>query len=78
MNAQPPKINKALCSYMFFLKEQRALVKNSQQASEGNVLMKELVRQGAQEWGKMSDQDKQPYQLMQEADRLRYDIEVKT
>lgn len=39
--------------------------------------MKELVRQGAAEWGKMSEQEKQPYQLMQEADRLRYDLEVK-
>lgn len=67
------KVKQALSSYMFFLKEQRQLI--SEKIPEGNVLMKELVRVGAQVWGQMTEQQKQPYKIMQEIDKLKNENE---
>ena len=39
--------------------------------------MKELVRQLAQAWTHMSEDEKQPYRLMHDIDKLRLDLEMK-
>lgn len=69
------KVKNALSAYFCFLKEQREQV--AELFPDGNVLMRELVKQGAQMWGEMSEIEKQPYRIMQDLDRLRYDIDLK-
>ena len=64
------KLKNALSAYFCFLKEQREQV--AELFPDGNVLMRELVKQG-----EMSEIEKQPYRIMQDLDRLRYEIELK-
>lgn len=35
--------------------------------------MKDLVKYGAQHWNLMTEQDKDPYKLLAEIDRIRYE-----
>ena len=35
--------------------------------------MKDLVKYGAQHWNLMAEQDKDPYKLLAEIDRIRYE-----
>ena len=53
------KIKNSLSNYMCYLKEQRALI--LKEHPDGNILMKELIRQVSKIWATMNDQQKQPY-----------------
>ena len=75
MKSQEPKIKSALSSYMFFLKEQRQMAANMY--PNGQLLMKEMVRQLANSWQNLSEDDKKPYRMMGDADRLRVELEQK-
>lgn len=52
------QVKKPLSPYMCFLKEQRALLN---QQHQGEIVMKEFVRIGAQKWVQMREEEKERY-----------------
>jgi hypothetical protein len=65
-------VKKPLSPYMCFLKEQRAVLNQSHQ---GEIVMKEFVRLGAQKWTQMREEEKERYRTMAEVDKMRYERE---
>ena len=41
--------------------------------TQSQVVMKDLVKYGAIKWNTMTDSDREPYRLLSEVDRLRYE-----
>ncbi|TNV81757.1 hypothetical protein FGO68_gene10957 [Halteria grandinella] len=59
---------KPMTPYMCFLKEQTAL----QSQTSSQVMMKDLVKYGAQKWNTMDENDREPYRILAEIDQIRY------
>jgi hypothetical protein len=64
------QVKKPLSPYMCFLKEQRAVLN---QQHQGEIVMKEFVRLGAQKWTQMREEEKERYRQMSEVDKMRYE-----
>ena len=62
-------MKKPLSPYMCFLKEQKMLVAQE----HGEIVMKEFVRYGAKSWLQLTVDQKQPYVLMADVDKIRYE-----
>lgn len=68
-NSYGEPFKKAMTPYMCFLKEQTALLSQT----NSQVVMKDLVKYGAQKWNLMTDQEREPYQILAEVDKIRYE-----
>lgn len=66
-----PKPKRALSAYMFFVKENRADIKNN----NPDASFVELATLVSSAWKETSDDDKKPYQLLADTDKKRYEAE---
>ena len=62
-----------LSAYFFFIQERRETLKKE----KPNLDNKELIKAMGEEWNKLSDEEKKPYSKKAEADKKRYQDEVK-
>lgn len=62
-----------LSAYFFYIQERRETLKKEKPSLEN----KELIKTMGEEWNKLSDEDKKPYVKKAEADKKRYQEEMK-
>ncbi len=62
-----------LSAYFFFIQERRESLKKE----KPNLDNKELIKAMGEEWNKLSDEEKKPYSKKAEADKKRYQDEIK-
>ena len=82
-NAQVPSKKKAkkdkdapkrpLSAYFFYIQERRETLKKE----KPNLENKELIKTMGEEWNKLSDEEKKPYVKKAEADKKRYQEDMK-
>ena len=62
-----------LSAYFFFIQERRETLKKE----KPNLDNKELIKTMGEEWNKLSDEEKKPYSKKADADKKRYQDEIK-
>ena len=62
-----------LSAYFFYIQERREALKKE----KPNLENKELIKTMGEEWNKLSDEEKKPYVKKAEADKKRYQEDMK-